>query len=123
MVSTVGEFHKANVGKYRNANSQMVKSLDNISNIDYINLFIKQIDLKSKSNSAEKVIVMSDYKVRDIEDIMSVFPQDVLYSEDGVLQYIANNYIKKINDTFEEHFCCSCGEKYENDINSAESFL
>lgn len=85
MVSMVGEFHKANVGKYRNANSQMVKSLDNISNIDYINLFIKQIDLKSKSNGAEKVIVMSDYKVRDIEDIMSVFPQDVLYSEDGVL--------------------------------------
>lgn len=122
-VQIVSEFHKANIGKYRNANSQMIKSLDNISNIDYINLFIKSIDLENKTSGVKKQIVMSDYKVKDIEDIISVFPQDVLYSDSGVLQYIATNYIKKINDTFEVHTCCSCGEKYENDINSAESFL
>ena len=122
-VKTVAEFHKANVGKYRNANSQMVKSLDNISNIDYINLFIKQIDLENKSTNSVKQIILSDYAVKDIEDIVAVFPQDVLYSDDGVIQYIANNYIKKINDTFDEHTCFNCGEKYENDVNSAESFL
>lgn len=123
MVKAVAEFHKSNIGKYRNANSQMIKSLDNISNIDYINLFIKSIVLENKNNGSAKNIVMSDYAIKDIEDIIAIFPQDVLYSEDGVLQYIANNYIKKINDSFEVHTCYSCGEKYENDINSAESFL
>jgi len=122
-VKNVADFHKANVTKYRNANKQMVKSLDNISNIDYINLFIKSINLTNKTNGMTKNIVMSDYEIKDVEDIIAVFPQDVLYSDDGVLQYIANNYIKKINDSFEEHTCFNCGEKYENDVNSAESFL
>ncbi len=122
-VKTVAEFHKGNVGKYRNANSQMVKSLDNMSNVDYINLFIKQIDLTNKISKTSKKIVFADYPVRDIEDIMAVFPQDVLYSDDGVIQYIANNYIKKINDTFDVHTCFNCGEKYEHDVSSAESFL
>ena len=122
-VKTVSNFHKANIGKYRNANTQMIKSLDNIANIDYINLFIKTIDLENKGNGAKKNIVMSDYEVKDIEDIVAVFPQDVLYSDEGVLQYIANNYIKKINDTFDAHLCINCGEKYQNDVNSAESFL
>ena len=123
-VRTVSDFHKANIGKYRNANNaRTIKSVDSISNIDYINLFIESIKLQNKVSGTEKDIVMSDYAVKDIEEIMAVFPQDVLYSDDGVLQYIANNYIKKINDTFEEHTCYNCGEKYSNDINSAESFL
>ena len=45
-VRTVSDFHKANIGKYRNANNaRTIKSVDSISNIDYINLFIESIKL------------------------------------------------------------------------------
>ena len=47
----------------------------------------------------------------------------MLYSDDGVLKFIINEYIKKINDTFDVHTCYNCGTKYEGDVNSAASFL
>lgn len=87
-------------------------------------MFINEIKFSKKDNPSDvKTIKMSDYKVSEIEGIVEVFPQDVLYSDDGVLKFIINAYIKKINDTFDVHTCYNCGTKYEGDVNSAASFL
>lgn len=46
---------------------------------------------------------MAKYKASDVEDILASFPQDALYTDDGVLNFIANEYLKKINDSFDKH--------------------
>ncbi len=122
-VKRVHKFYAANTQKYRGVKKQQVKSLDNMQNIEYVNLFINTLSITNKTANTTKDLDFNDFEPGDIEQIISVFPQDVLYSDDGVLKFIVNEYIKKINDTFEQHECFQCGEKYENDITSAESFL
>lgn len=122
-VKQVLQFHKGNVIKYKGAKKQQIKNIDNMSNMDYVNLFIESIVMKNKQNEATRTIKLADFPAQEIEEIVAVFPQDVLYSENGVLKFIINEYIKRINDSFEEHRCYNCGAKYQNDVNSASSFL
>lgn len=122
-VKQVLQFHKGNVIKYKGAKKQQIKNIDNMSNMDYINLFIETIEMTNKQTNAARKIKLSDFPASEIEDIISVFPQDVLYSDSGILKFIVNEYIKKINDTFDVHTCYNCGAKFENDVNSATSFL
>lgn len=42
-VKLVSDFHKANVPKYRSASQAQVSTLDKMSNVDYVNLFIEEI--------------------------------------------------------------------------------
>lgn len=122
-VRRVQEFYKANMMKYKGLKKQQIKSEDNMQNIEYINLFIKTINMSNKLTNNTRNINFNDFEAGDVEKIISVFPQDVLYSDDGVLKFIVNEFIKKINDTFERHECYQCSEEYENDINGTESFL
>ena len=76
---------------------------DSISNMEYVNLFISKIEMLVKSSGATRVIDMTNYKASDVEDILAQFPQDALYTDDGVLNFIATEYLKKINDSFDKH--------------------
>lgn len=97
---------------------------DNMSNMEYINLFIQSVKLTIKSTGIVRNINMNDYRVSDIEEIVAQFPQEALYTENGVLTFIANEYIKKINESFDRHECIVCGAVHEQEgENRSESFL
>lgn len=122
-VKLVGEFHKSNVVKYRMASPQQVSSLDRMSNIEYVDLFIEDVEIENKATGTKKTIHMRDYGVADVEDILATFPQDVVYSDSGVIQHVAKRYVQRVNDAFDKHRCLQCGEEYENDVGSADAFL
>lgn len=123
-VKFISAFHKANIQKYRGVSKQKIKAVDNDSLTDYVNLYIKDISVTSKVSGFKKDIHLEDFDTNEILDIISIFPQDVLYSENGVLKYITIEFIKKVNDAFEAPKCAQCGETYEEEvINSASSFL
>ena len=67
--------------------------------MDYVNLYIKSIKIDNKSTGKDQFVDMSTFNAGDVEEIMSVFPQDVLYSEDGVLYFIINNLPFSMNVT------------------------
>ena len=46
---------------------------------------------------------------------VAAFPQDVLYTDGGVLKYIVKQYIQPLNDCFEKHECLKCGAIYEKE--------
>lgn len=122
-VKLVGQFHKANVSKYRMATPQQVSSLDRMANIEYVDLFIEDIEIENIATGVKMTIHMRDYDVADVEDILATFPQDVVYSDDGVIQHVAKRYVQRVNDAFDKHRCLQCGEEYENDVGSADAFL
>lgn len=84
-VKLVSDFHKANVPKYRTASQSQVQTLDKMSNVDYVNLFIEEIEIVNSATGTSKTVNLRDYAVGDIEDILAAFPQDVMFSEAGVI--------------------------------------
>lgn len=123
-VQLVSRFHKSYCDKHRSVPKREQKNVDNMQNMEYVNLFINKVSLNNHNNNTIRNIDFRKYKVGDLEEIISMFPQDVLYTDTGVLRYIVENYIKKINDTFDKHTCFNCGTVHDRGVvNSPESFF
>lgn len=113
-VKLVSQFHQSYNQIHNGAVPRReMKSNEILVNLEYINLFIKSIDIENKNTGSTKSIAFSNYKVSDIEDILSAFPQDVLYTENGVLKFIVNEYLKYVNDAFDKHECWNCHTIHE----------
>lgn len=110
-VSHVSDFYSHKYLEYkRSHDKKILQSLNSQINIDYINLYITEISFKDKINDQEfTTINLNDFSFVEIADILSVFPQDVFYSEKGIIQYITTEFITAINDCFEKHTCAVCG--------------
>lgn len=95
-----------------------------MSNMEYVDLFISSVKITSSNGELIKEIDFKRFKPEDIETILGVLPQDVLYSDSGVLQFIAKEFLQKMNDSFDKHKCFHCGAIQEDEgSNQVESFL
>ena len=124
-VKTVSAFHASYCRTHNNkvARRQM-QTDEQMQNMEYVNLFMKSLVFENKNTGKVTSIDFADYKVSDLEEIISVFPQDVLYSEEGVLKFIVKECIQPLNDAFDKHECWQCHTIHEKDnVNQAESFF
>ena len=123
-VKNVSQFYKMYTKKYKGASSKERDVLDNLENVDYVNLYIKQIELVDKENNTKEVADLSLMSYQDIEKLIEIFPQNVVFSEDtGVLKYIAKNFIEKINSVFKYEKCSQCGADAPVGIGGVGDFL
>lgn len=124
-VRDVSEFYKQYMKKYRGTNKKQQEVLDNLGNIDYINLFIKRIELINKNDPNDKQIAdLTMMTYSDIEELISYFPQNIIFSEEtGVLRYIAKEFIEKINSAFSYEKCQFCGAETKEGIGSTSDFF
>lgn len=109
----------------KTTDKKMLESMNTQINVDYTNLFIKKIVFSDKTTAGEENVVdTADYTLDEFFDFISVFPQDVLYAENGIIQYITAEFITKINDSFEKHRCIVCKKLVEQTSDSsAEGFF
>lgn len=123
-VKKISNFYKQYYLKHKSQSKRDAELNDNFSQIEYINLFIQDVTITIKTNNTTRYINFNDYKPTDIEDIISQFPQDVLYTDNGVLTYITNEFIKQINDSFDKHVCYNCNMAQEQeDSDQIHNFL
>ena len=112
-VNRVSNFYKSYALKYKTADKKQKESMNNMINLDYINMYIKRVVLTNKTTGEVTDLNLLDFTPSEVNDIMSTFPQDVLYAQDGIMQYISKDFISKINSTFEKHTCATCGHEHE----------
>ena len=125
VVSRVSKFHESYCMTHsKKVPRQQLKTDENIQNMEYVNLFIKSVTFENLHTHKTTTIEFEKYPVGKIEDIMEIFPQDVLYAKNGVLKFIANEMLKPINDSFNKHECFNCHTIHEKEnANQAESFF
>lgn len=121
-VSRVSMFYKQYIRTHK-INEKEKKQQETAINLEYINLFIKSVSIKSLDGKSEKNIDFDAYGPLDIGDILAVFPYEIVYNDNGVLHYISKEFIGKINDQFEAHYCVQCHEKYEEGVEDQQTFL
>lgn len=121
-VKRVSDFYKKYILSHKINKENKDQQETNI-NFEYVNLYIKDVTVKNLKTGNTKVINFDDYGPLDVTDILSVFPYEVVYNDNGVLQFITKQVIGNINDQFEAHYCVQCHEKYEGGIEDTGSFL
>lgn len=119
-VSRVSKFYSSRYLKMtRTSDRSAIESMNTSINVDYTNLFIKKIEFVDKTTGEATVIDVDDYSIDELFEIIAVFPQDVLYADNGLIQHITAEFVTKINDTFEKHECYMCGKLCENTADSS----
>ena len=114
-VKLVSKFHKQYFARHKSASKRDVKVNDQMSNMEYIDLFIAGLKIADNAGNVIKDIDFKRFKPEDIEVILGVLPQDVLYSDSGVLQFITKEFLQKMNDSFDKHKCTHCGAIQEEE--------
>lgn len=124
-VRLVSAFHKSYCAKVgANVPKRQVKGNNVVSNLEYVDLFIKSIRVRNVEAGTERFIALRNYTAADVEDILQAFPQDALYSDAGVLKFVVDEYLKPVNDSFDEHKCARCGAVHNKEgADNVESFF
>lgn len=125
MVKRVSKFYESYCRVHnKKVPRREIQADENIQNMEYVNLFIKKVTFTNLASGQTTEIAFDDYPVDKIEQIISFFPQDVLYAKNGVLQFIANELLKPVNESFNKHECYNCHTIHEKEnANQAESFF
>jgi len=89
LVSKVSEYYRKQYIKARSiADKKSFENFNTNINVDYTNLFIKSMEFTDVSTGETTFIDTADYSIDEVLDVISVFPQDVMYSDNGVISYI-----------------------------------
>lgn len=123
-VRVISNFYKSYVKKYKNTTNKEREVLDNLANVDYINLYIKQIEMVNKTTGNKTVADLSTMTYSDVEQLLSLLPQNIMFSEEnGVLKYITTQFIDKINNVFHYEKCMQCGAETKEGLGSVIDFF
>ena len=123
-VSRVSKFYAHRSPLQQRLSKKQLAADDNMQNIEYADLFIRTLTFKNKQTKKVTNIDFDAYPVGDIDEILNAFPQDVLYTDNGVLKHIVDHFLATLNAQFDKHTCANCGAVHEKgDVNNSESFF
>lgn len=124
-VRNVSNFYRNYMKKYKGITTNQREALDNLGNIEYINLFIKEIELINKANPNDKKNAdLTIMTYADIEELLSLFPQNIIFDDEkGVLKHITTEFIESINNVFNYEKCANCGRETNEGIGSLIDFF
>ena len=124
-VSSVSNFYRNYMKVYKNTTTKEREVLDSIGNIDYTNLFIKEIQMVKKDDPGNKLVAdLTIMNYKEIEELISLFPQEMVFSDhNGVLKFITSEFIEKINSAFQYEKCAQCGHQTKEGLGSVVDFF
>lgn len=123
-VRNVSNFYKSYMKKYRNPSDKERLVLDNLGNIDYVNLFIKEMEIVNKTTKEKHCADLTYMTYNQIEQLLSMFPQNILFADEtGVIKYITKELIEKINSVFTYEKCAQCGAETKEGLGSVSDFF
>lgn len=124
LVYNVSEFYKDYLKQYKTANQKEREMLDNMGNIEYINLFVSEIEIINKATQTKNKADLSLMSLKEVEQLFSLFPQNIMFDDkNGVLQHITNEFIDKINKVFQYEKCAQCGHQTGEGIGDLIDFF
>lgn len=113
-VKLISDYYKTFSNKYKNLNKKEIDALNTQLNIDYTQLFIKQVVITKLEDNSVKTVNSNDFTAAEFLEILSLFPQDVLYVDNGIIAFIIKEFIKNVEKAYEQHKCGICGAVYKN---------
>ena len=125
LVRSVSNFYKDYMKKYKGKSKMEMEILDNLGNVDYINLYIRRVEMIDKNDPNDRVQAdLSLMTYQETEKFIDMFPQNVILDEDnGVIGYITSKFINKLNKVFEYENCPQCGAPTNQGIGSLQDFF
>lgn len=125
MVSNVEGFYRTYYKKYDNASKGVKASINNLSQIEYITMFIKKVTVADISDPEDSMTAnLEELTYPERVQIIDCLPQSVLFDDEtGVINRIMKTFVNPMNDVFKYHDCAFCGAEQEGQVANLGDFL
>jgi hypothetical protein len=124
-VRNVEDFFKHYYKRYDNANKVTKDSIDNLSQVEYITMFIKKVSVADVSDPDSAMTAnLEELPYGDRVQIIDCLPQSILFDDDtGVVSNIIETFVTPMNNVFKYHDCEFCGAEQNGAVASITDFL
>ena len=124
-VKNVEDFFKHYYKKYDNSGKKVKESMDNLSQVEYITMFIKKVTVAELSDPDDKMTAnLEELTYPDRVQIIDCMPQSILFDDDtGVITKIIKTFVNPMNEVFKYHDCSFCGSEQDGQVANLTDFL
>ena len=124
-VRRVENFYKNYYKKYDNAGAKAKETINNLSQIEYLTLFLKSITVCELSDPEDKITAsLADMTYPEMVQIIDCLPQTVLFDDDiGIISKLIEHFVNPLNDVFKYNDCAFCGEEQTGAIANITDFF
>jgi len=120
-VNRMSDFMKASAQSKRLSKKSTTMRIDNT---DMFDLFIKQFTVENKAVDGKIITVECEQmNIRELEEMLQVLPQTILYSNNGVLGRIQSELFNKVDGLFEKPVCANCGAEQKEAMGLTDFFM
>ena len=122
-VSIVSEFYTSYYRQYNSSNDNTKSTLDQLSNVEYLTMFIRKVELYVDGKSEGVSLNLDDYGYADRSDLIDSLPQGLVFDDkEGVMSKIIADFTNPLNKAFQYENCQFCGAETEEGIGSIADF-
>ena len=124
-VRDVEEFFKNYYRKYDNLGKKIKDTMNNMSQIEYVTMFIKKVTVSETSDPDDMMVVnLEELTYPERVQIIDCLPQGILFDEDsGVVTKLIETFVNPINDVFKYNDCAFCGAEQTGAVANVTDFL
>lgn len=124
-VRNIEDFFKCYYRKYDNSSKSVQETIDNLSQIEYITMFIKGISLSEISDPDDVIIAnMEELTYPERVQIIDSMPQYIVFDEtNGAVSKIIDGFINPMNDCFKYNDCMYCGAEQSGQMANVTDFM
>ena len=124
-VLSVEDFFKSYYKKYDNSGKAIKESMDNLSQIEYITMFIKSVSVSESSDPDDKITAnLEDMTYNERVQIIDSMPQSILFDDNtGVVSKVIETFVNPMNSVFKYHDCAFCGAAQDGQVANLTDFL
>jgi hypothetical protein len=125
LVRNIEDFFKNFYRKYDNSGKNLKETMNNMSQIEYITMFIKGITVEDVGNSDDKLSAnLEDLTYGERVQIMDCLPQSVVFDENtGVIGKVIENFVTPMNNCFKYKDCSFCGSEQSGTMANVTDFI
>ena len=124
-VRNVEAFFKNYYKKYDNLGKRVKDTMNNMSQIEYVTMFIKKVTVAELSDPSDTMTAnLEELTYPERVQIVDCLPQSVIFDDEtGVVSKLMAEFVNPINEVFKYNDCAFCGAEQEGSVASISDFL
>ena len=123
-VSSVEDFFKNYYRKYDGSGKAIKESMDNLSQIEYVTMFVKSVTVVDPDPEDKMTANLEEMTYNERVQIVDCLPQSVLFDDNtGVVSKVIAAFVEPMNEVFKYRDCAFCGEPQDGQVANLTDFL
>jgi hypothetical protein len=124
-VRIVENFFKSYYKKYDNSSKAVKDSINNLSQIEYITMFLKKVKVEEIADPEDSMTAdLEELTFGEREQIIDCLPQSILFDDDtGIISKTIAEFVEPMNAVFKYNDCAFCGAEQTGAMASMTDFM